>query len=459
MKLDRSFVSRVLPDAVIFGEPEFTIITATHDSRCVQQGSAFFAIKGKSFDGHAFVSDAISRGARVVFVDRDKQSTLGELSAEVCSFVFVSSAEEALYALAAAWRAQYTIPVVGVTGTVGKTTTKELLAHFFRTAGHQCHTSPGNMNTRIGLSFALLRMTHEHTIAVFEMGISHPGEMRELADLVRPTLGIITTLGHQHMDDLPSIGDIAREKKQIFSYFGPQDLGFIHGDLPLLHGASYNHPVVRFGYKTSNQVQARRISFKDGKLHAILRVFEQSQAITLAIPHRGYLTSILAAAAVCYMLDIPLASVCSAIEKFQLIEGRFLAKKSVSGSCLIINDAYNANPESMREALFALDKMPGYSHKIAILGDMLGLGDQSVFWHRQVGRMLRHTKSISQVIFVGGQIFQAAKTMPHVISYKQVPSWKDVAAVLPDEMHGAAVLLKASCGVGLSNLAPILGQF
>ncbi len=447
----------MLEEASFLGVDEFVLTGATHDSRQVAPGSTFFAILGKKCDGHAFVADAINRGARVVFIDSSKRGLLDGLDLTHITVVLVASAEQALYRLASAWRQKFVIPIIGVTGTMGKTTTKELLVHLFGQVGHVCHSSPGNMNTLIGLSLALLGLREEHRIAVFELGISHPGEMQALAALVQPTLAIITTLGHQHMDGLHSLRAIAHEKKQIFSCFAPDNIGFVHGDLPLLNSCAYRHPVVKFGFKVSNQVHARRVRFVDGQLHAVLRVFDQAQPITLAVPHRGYLTSVLAVAAVGYMLDISIGHLCAAIESFQMVEGRFFAKKSSSGACLVINDAYNANPESMREALLALDKMPGYSQKIAILGDMLGLGEQSVFWHRQVGRMLRNTKSISRVVFVGSHIMQAAKTMPHIIPYTHVATWEDVTSVLPASGENSVVLLKASRGVGLNNLVPLLG--
>lgn len=462
MRLDGSFISRIIPAVEILGKQEFFISRATHDSRNVVDDMAFFALRGAHQDGHSFSHIAYQKGASIFVFDASMQNNLSDLIQEICksgkTVLLVPSVVEALYKIAAAWRQQFKIPVIGITGTVGKTTTKELLAQVLYAAGHVCLASSGNLNTKIGLALTLLQLSKTHTIAVMEMGISQPGEMTELANLVRPTMGVITTLGHQHMDGLPRMSDIAREKRQIFSFFQADNIGFIHGDIPHLDSTVYNHPIVRFGCKRRNQVHARRISYVDGTLRAFLHVFDEVVPITFPVPHKGYLSATLVVAAVAYMLEIPLALVCQIAKEFSSIDGRFFCTASTSDGPLVINDAYNANPESVREALHALDKLSGYPYKIAILGDMLGLGEQSVFWHRQVGRMFRNVSSISHVVFVGAQSAQAVKTIPHVIPMSHVASWEDVVDVLPSYADRAAILLKASNGVGLSKLVSQLAR-
>ncbi len=462
MKLDYIFIQQVLPDSSILGNRMFDLTAhmAAHDSRNVVSGGTFFALAGSVADGHDFIDDAIGRGAKILVLAHNRYDSLAKslesFLVDGGTIILVSDTTEALIALAAAWRAQFSIPVIGVTGSIGKTTTKELLAFVLHRAGHTCLVSPGNFNTRIGLAVTLLRLTANHTVAICEMGISQAGEMAQLAALVRPTMALITTIAHQHMDCLENLAAVAREKRQIFSCMPSDGIGFINGDVPLLHQAVYHHPVVRFGLRKQNQVNARKITFMHGSLRAIIQCFGNRFTLNLPIPHAGFLNSVLAVLSVCQMLEVDDQMVIEAVEDFIRIDGRFALKNGRYG--LLINDAYNANPESMREALLAFHRMQTAGKKVAILGDMGALGERSLYWHRQIGRTFRTTKSVTHAILVGPRMAAAAKTMPHVIRCSIVECWQDVPDVLASlaDEGPIDVLLKGSNAVGLMNLAPLL---
>ena len=359
----------------------------------------------------------------------------------------------ALFRLACAWRAQFSYPVIGITGSVGKTSTKELLAHILTQHGKKVILSYGNQNTKIGLSLNILRMRSSHDIAVFEMGIAKRGEMAELAQLVRPTTAIITCIGHQHMDGLGSLNDIALEKRDIFKYFTEDSIGIINGDQSILSHVSYSHPVVKFGSKTTNQVQARKINAEGSCISFLLKLYKKKHAITLNRPHVGAVFNSLAASTAAHLLGVPDDTIVAAIQNAPEVSGRFEQRPLKKARGIVINDCYNANPESMKAALLALESIKTSAQKIAVLGDMLGLGVNSPFWHRQLGRFLRKVPSLKQVILVGDLVKWTEDWLPTGVSATRVATWQQAVEVLEKQLAPESlVLVKGSLGVGLGNL-------
>lgn len=456
MRLDCTFFSAVVPDAVFVGKRPVLGGPWVIDSRQATPGATFVALRGNTLDGHDFIADAIARGATSVVVAEEQHSCLEKLShgdRENTCFIIVPNVFDAVVAVAHAWRSQFSVPVVGVTGSIGKTTTKELIAAMVRKSGKKCLVSAGNYNTVLGAALTLLTLTDEHHCAVLEMGISRRGEMAKLADLIMPTMGVITQVAHQHMDGLGSLSDIASEKRMIFKNFKPDNIGVVFGDQTLLGGVAYQHPVVKFGCKMTNQVQARRISLSQTQLSCVLKLYDERHPLVLPTVHRGWLMSALASSAAAYFLDVPSSCIIEAIQTMPPVRSRFqpVPLKKFKGT--VIDDAYNANPESMKEAILAFDRLDLSGKKIAILGDMLGLGANSEFWHRQLGRFLRKTTSIDRVIFVGENIKAATKTTPRWVVCETVESWQDALALVEGYLsEEGAVLVKASHDVGLYKI-------
>lgn len=456
MRLDCAFFSAVVPDAVFVGKRAHVGNPWVIDSRQVTPGSTFVALRGNTLDGHDFIADAVARGAVTVLVAEERRSCLETLSPtvqeKVC-FIIVPHVYEAVVAVARAWRSQFSLPVVGVTGSIGKTTTKELIAAMVRKSGKNPLVSAGNYNTVLGAALTLLTLTPEHHCAILEMGISRRGEMAQLADLIMPTMGVITQIAHQHMDGLGSLPDIASEKRMIFKNFKPDNIGVVFGDQPLLGGVAYSHPVVKFGCKMTNQVQARRVLLSQAQLSCVLKLYDERHSLILPTVHRGWLMSALASSAVAYFLDVPSSCIIEAIQTMPPVRSRFqpVPLKRFKGT--IIDDAYNANPESMKEAILAFDRLDLSGKKIAVLGDMLALGANSEFWHRQLGRFLRKTTSIDRVVFVGENIKAAVKTVPRWVECETVSSWQEALTRVEDLLsEESAVLFKASHDIGLYKI-------
>jgi len=460
MRLDEQFLMMALPDIEIIRpgfpvHPHFSI-----DTRSLQSGDVFVALPGDHVDGHTYIPHAIEKGASGIIVDQQHREQLAlYTSVKHLAIAVVPDTKQAIIRLAQIWRLQFDIPVVGITGSVGKTTTKEMLSRIAQTAGIEHVASYGNNNTRLGVALTMLRLRPEHKLAIVEMGISQRGEMGELARIVKPTTAIITMVGHAHMEGLGSLQDIAIEKRDIFKHFTESSIGIINGDVPLLAHVGYRHPVVKFGMKTVNQVQARKITMSGTHTNAIFKFYDKKYPVRLAKAHEGMVYCALAAMSAGYLLDIPVPVMIEAIQTPIDVPGRFQECRMTNHQGVVINDCYNANPESMKAALAAFESYETSGQKIAVIGDMLELGVNSPFWHRQVGRFLRKTPSIQRVILVGNMVNWTNKTVPVSIAVDLVPDWQAALKLLEGYMTGeSAILVKGSNGMKLGNLVTALTQ-
>lgn len=456
MYFDQKFIQTVLPDVQFIGSFEDDHINFSIDSRTIQADDIFIAIQGARVDGHDFVEQALANGALGAMIETSKKSLLSSLSKELLRdkfFIMVNNTTTALTSLAAAWRAQFSYPVVGITGSVGKTSTKERLAQIFINQNIPCLATSGNQNTRVGLSLNILKMRDYHKVAIFELGISRRGEMAELVKILDPKYAVITYIGHAHMEGLGSLADIAAEKRDIFKYFTERSIGIINGDQPILSNVGYAHPVIRFGYKTINQVQARKVQPQNTQMSFVLKLYKQKFNVLINQPHEGSVLNALAAAATAYLLGVAPDKIVEGIQQPISVPGRFEERTLTQSKSTLINDCYNANPESMKAALLAFHRINTKRSKIAVIGDMLELGPLAPFWHRQIGRFLRKVPSIRQVILVGNMVQWTKKTMPLGVSTEIVASWQEALSVLQSKLTDESmILVKGSRGMALDNL-------
>lgn len=456
MRFDQHFLKGVLPDAAVPHSTYPDDISFAVDSRAVKQGDIFVALAGAKVDGHDYLNNALSQGASGFLMAEAKKDLLQKLDQKVLQKKLVILVADPLHAfikLACAWRDQFKYQVVGITGSVGKTSTKETLKAILTLNGTPFVASLSNQNTRVGIAMNIFQMRSHHKVAIFEMGISKRGEMAELAKIARPTTAIITNIGHAHMEGLGSLADIAAEKRAIFNYFTESSIGIINGDQTLLSSVGYAHPVIKFGYKTVNQVQARKIQAGSDAITFVLKLYREKYTITLPHPHEGAVMNCLAAGAVAYLLNIPNEVIVKGIQQPIKVAGRFEEKALAGNKGQMIHDCYNANPESMKAALLAFQKMQTKAQKIAILGDMLELGVNAPFWHRQLGRFLRKVPSLKHVILVGDMVKWTYKTVPVGITVDLVPTWKEAVDKLESQLaQESVVLIKGSRGMALDNL-------
>lgn len=459
MILNQEFVKSIISTADFVGAPLSDMHAWSVDSRTIQPGDMFIALSGSRTDGHSFVQSACARGARGAVISRAMQASMQSVIdayRTTHTFIIVDNPYTDICALASAWRRQFSYPVVGITGSAGKTTTKEMLGEIVRCYGAHFLVAQGTQNTLIGIAMNMLNMRSDHKGAIFEMGISKRGEMAKLAELVVPTIAVITSIGHSHMEGLGSIIDIAAEKRDIFKYLQDDGTGIIDGDQLLLASIAYRHPIIKFGRKMINQVQARKIQYHRDGIHFQMKLYNSRHLVTLATENSARVSNALAAASAAYALKIPIETICEGIQKVAAVNGRFKKIMIPGSKSVIIDDSYNANPESMKAALVAFEKIEG-GKKIAVLGDMLDLGVNAPFWHRQLGRFLRKVPSLNQVIFIGEQVKWAYKMAPFGLQIHHVASWQEavpfVQAHIKDQ---SSILIKGSRDIGLKQLVEML---
>lgn len=456
MRLNQHFLKNALPGMALVTESFPENAPFSIDTRTLQPGDIFVALEGANCDGHNFIEQAVIRGAAGLIVAEQKKACLQKLDKAVLKrigIITVPNPKNALIQMATAWRSQFSYPVVGVTGSVGKTSTRERFTTILAVNKTNYCATVGNQNSTIGLALSILTMRPEHEIAVFELGINKRGEMAQLVAMAKPTTALITTIGHAHMEGLGSIVEIAAEKRDIFSLFKEDNIGVVNGDQALLSTIAYQHPVIKFGSKTTNQVQARKIRIEGDHTSFILKLYGEKYKINLETNHVGAVFNTLAVVAMAHLLKIPTEIILKAIQMKIIVAGRFEQRALKVGKGIIINDCYNASPESMKAALLALQKLETSAQKVAILGDMLELGVNSPFWHRQLGRFLRKVPTLKKVFLVGNLVEWTKKTVPVGLSVEHVSTWEDALEKVQQDLgQESVVLVKGSHGIGLGNL-------
>lgn len=456
MRFSREFIKSIISEVVFHGIEFPQSAFFSIDSRTIKRGEIFVALKGSHVDGHDFIGQSINSGAIGLIINNDCKEYLQKIDKITLSrlaIAVVPNSLDALISLATAWRDKFTIPVIGITGSIGKTTTKELIANILKLSGKKCLASSDNQNTEIGAALNLLKIRSDHDVAIFEMGVSKRGEMARLSYMIRPTTAVITAVGHSHMEGLGSFSDIAAEKRDIFKYFKNDNIGIINGDNPILSNISYTHPIIKFGCKMTNQIQARKIQMHGASTSFTLKLYKERYKISLPINHIGPVMNGLAATAVAHVLGVNKDAIIKGLQSKNPVKSRFESLKIKGNKGTLIDDCYNASPESMKAALLAFERLEASGKKIAVLGDMLELGVNAPFWHRQLGRFLRKVPSLFHVVLVGENIKWAQKTLPAFVSYDIVPNWKKAVECLNKKLEDESiVLVKGSNSIGLKNL-------
>jgi UDP-N-acetylmuramoyl-tripeptide--D-alanyl-D-alanine ligase len=421
---------------------------AVVDSRRAGRSDLFVALKGETHDGHDFVGDAARRGAAGAIVERP-------VEAEIAQYV-VRNALGALQALAAYRRmARPQVKVVAVTGSVGKTTTKELTAAVLG-ARHPLLRNEGNLNSEIGLPLVLLELTQKHRRAVLEMGMWAPGEISLLCQLSRPDVGIVTNVGPSHMERLGSIEAIADAKAELVEALPVDGVAILNADDPRVAGMATRTAanVITYGLGPEADVRAEHVESRGLAGLQFTLVHGDSRApVYSRLAGRAMVHNALAAAAAGLTDGMEVGEVATALSQAQ-IPARLNAHPGINGAT-IIDDTYNASPDSMRAALDLLGEVAG--RKIAVLGDMRELGAAESESHREVGR---YAAQLADVIFAVGElgrlIGEAAAAAGHG-DVRIAPSKDEIARPLGAMLGpGDVVLVKASRALALETLVEAL---
>ncbi len=425
------------------------------DSRKIKPGELFVALRGDRFDGHDFVADAIKNGACGALVDRSvlelKYESLGKLK----NLLPVEDTLFALQEMAHRHRMKFSFPVIGITGSNGKTTTKEMTATILKQNGPVLKNE-GNLNNHIGVPLTLLKMDASHRSAVVEMGMSAPREIDLLARLVNPDIGVITNIGPAHLEFLGTMDGVAAAKGELLANLNPAGTAVLNADdpyFPTLAG-KFSGRVVSFGIKADAGVRARNIRQGNGSTEFELTAHGATARVRLRALGMHNISNALAAAAAATAMGMPLEAVKYGLDDFVPVSMRSEVK--VINGRTVLADFYNANPGSVKVALETLVTLRPEARSVAVLGDMLELGERGPEEHREIGRLAARI-GVDVIITVGelsGLILEGAHEggLPKSALFA-AGSHADAAALLTRQSRiGDAVLIKGSRGMKMEKI-------
>ena len=443
------------------------------DSRGLKPGQCFLALRGERFDGHDFLKQVVGRKASGLIVEAGR---VGKNLPGKIPVIAVADTLAALGDLAAAWRRKFSLPVIAVTGSTGKSTTKEMIARIL--AGrYRVLRNEGNLNTLIGLPLTLLQLKPSHRAAVLEMGMNRPGEIARLTEIAAPDIGLITNVGPVHLEGLGSLAGVARAKGELARGLDPEAWAIVNLDDARARKlwARHRGPRIGFsrrprdsrGFEETLHLAAFRPVMKNGRpgiefalqLEKSGRPYGRPAEFNLETLAWHNVENVLAAAAVCRALGVPLPEAARRLRDFQGLKGRnqLLA---LPGGIKVVNDSYNANPVSMLSALRSFNYWRGKGRAFVVLGDMLELGRFAAAEHRRLGRALGEM-GFERLVLRGefSELTARAAIQAGVskTKIKVMGSNREVVSLLRAELQpGDWVLVKASRKLRLDEVVEAL---
>ncbi len=434
------------------GGPAATVTGVSIDSRTIGAGQLFVAVKGPRFDGHDFLAAAAERGAAAALVHRDAQAP------DPLALVRVADTTEALKDLGRHVRTKAALPVVAITGSAGKTTTKEMTAALLATRGPVLKTE-ANLNNQYGLPLTLLRLQPEHRFAVLELGMSAAGELRELSRIARPDVAIITMVAPVHLEFFPSLDAIAEAKAEILEGLDTDGLAVLNHDDPRVRriGERRKGKTVWFGRDRGCEVSAE--SWR-GTIHGMrfsLRLGGKSHDVALPLPGPHFLMNFLAAAAAAHHLGVPPEAIVEAATQMKAARSRGQVRGLGEGVTLL-DDSYNSNPAAVEAAVTALG-MAAPGRRVVFLGDMLELGPTGPDLHRETGaRLASRADVVVGVGALGRSFVEGARAAG--VAASALHEFPDSAAAAQEAGRivepGDAVLVKGSRGARMEKVVEAL---
>lgn len=444
--------------ALRFGSPEIPVTEISTDSRRLKPGDCFLALEGERFDGHDFAQSAIDAGVSAIVLGRGKLAAMNLRHRDGTAVIEVEDTLRALGLIARWHRLTFSIPVVGIGGSNGKTSTKEMVA---RILGQRLTVlkNPGNLNNLIGVPQSLLALDGRHEAAVVEMGINVPGEMERLVDICRPTVGLLTNIHPAHLEGLGSLDQILEEKGKLLTHLTSGDVAVVNLDDELIskHSKSLKARVITFS--SANAMADVRLAgavrFEDGCSSFTLALGSVSHAVRLPVLGAHQVHNAVAAAAVAWGIGEPVESIVKGLAEHQPVQQRMQLHR-LPHEVVLVDDTYNANPKSMIAAFETVLAASNGRPVVAILGDMRELGENSVALHQTVGKAVGEC-GLKQLITLGetgreigeGAVSSGlpAKSWLHASTHEAAVDW--VREHCP---QGAWILVKGSRGMAMERI-------
>ncbi|HYA46945.1 MAG TPA: UDP-N-acetylmuramoyl-tripeptide--D-alanyl-D-alanine ligase [Burkholderiales bacterium] len=410
------------------------------DSRTLARNALFVALRGERFDAHRFIGAARERGAVAAMVDQDSGPGIENRD---LPFIVVENTRLALGRLAAQWRARFEIPLIVVTGSNGKTTVKEMIAAILRAylGGTRVLATEGNLNNEIGLPLTLLTLRKEHAAAVIELGMNHPGETAYLAAIAAPSVALVNNAQREHQEFMSSVAEVAREHGAVFQALKPGGIAVINADDEFAgywRGLLAGRPVRDFGIDRPAQVTGRFAARNFGS-EIELSTPEGTARIALSIDGRHNVLNALAAAACALAAGAHVEAVVRGLNGFRAVGGR-TQRRTISSGASLIDDSYNANPDSLRAAIDVLAAFP--EPRLLVLGDMGEVGARGAEFHEEIGQYARQ-RGIDRLYAIGDLSRSTVRTFG--LGARHFAEIADlIAAVRGDLRPRATVLVKGS---------------
>ncbi len=437
-----------LPGAVIRGDAAARFTSVCSDSRQVRPGCLFVALRGERFDGHAFVADAVRNGASVALVEQPVDAAVAQ--------VIVPNSRRALGLAAAAWRARFRLPLIAVTGSNGKTTVTQMLAGILARAFGPTRrlATRGNLNNDIGLPLMLFELAAGHKAAVLELGMNHPGEIAYLAQLAQPTVALVNNAQREHQEFLGSVEATARENGAAIAALPPEGIAVFPADdpcAPIWRSLAGTRRIIDFAQAADATVTAEHELQDSG---ARLEIVTPAGLIRtrLAVPGLHNVHNALAACAAALAVDVPPGAIAAGLAMFTAVDGRGVQSRTAGGAALI-DDSYNANPDSVRAAI---DLLAGAGRpRILVLGDMGEVGSRGADYHREVGAYAK-SRAIDVLLGTGPAMRDACAAFgAGAEHFDDVEALRERAQELAQP--GATLLVKGSRFMRMERVVAALG--
>ncbi len=453
MEISVGEIALAVGGTVVQGFPGAPVTGVCIDSREIKPGEWFVPLEGEQTDGHYFIADAFHKGAAGAFVSRD----IDTVGLREAALVKVKDTLKALQDLARYYRGKFQVDVVGITGSSGKTTTKDFMASVL-SQQYRVLKTEGNLNNEIGLPLMLLRLEEHHQVAVLEMGMSARGEIELLTRISSPSCGVITNIGDAHLEILGSREEIARAKTELLKNLPEESTALINGDDPLLleHSRGFGGKLYLYGWDKYNHFQVKRalINRQDSHFEVAFPGSAGREEFSIPLPGRHNVANALASLSVGYLMGMTPELMREGLKNSELTWGRLEIKEGKQPGVKIIDDSYNANPDSVKASLEVAKELSPPEKMILVLGDMLELGEVSESRHREIGQIVGEMAP-RNLLTVGSW----SEYIKEEASLRGVPAchfrdahdaWEYLCNLYLEE--GTFILLKGSRGIKLDEI-------
>ena len=443
-------IVRMTDGQLLQGDPSSPISMVHFDSRKIEPQGLFIALTRGARDGHIFLHDALDKGAGAALISKPESQTQ---KIKDLSLILVRDTEKAFQHLAQAYRQQLEIPVIAVTGSNGKTTTKDMLAHLLAKKLNVFKTYK-NLNNHLGLPLSLLQIKQKHEAAVLEMGMSHPGEIDFLAGMAKPTISIITNIGDAHIEYFGSQAKIAEAKGELLTHTDPDQFVLLNQDDPFVMNLTrkYSGRIISYSIRRQADVYATEIKYTEQGTIFKLHIGNESVSCLLPMFGRHNVSNLLPGAFIAHHFGCTLEEIKEQLLSLKISDMRFQIIPGPGGS-ILINDAYNASPTSMKAAIDTFSQIYPQRKKVVVLGDMFELGEEAERLHAEIGYHLQ--KLNMTVLTIGRQ----AAVIADVAGGMHAENKREVIEHLEPYLNDAyAILFKASRGMALEEVIRHLQQ-